>query len=162
MPSLLFIDLILEARPEIFKKIRRYFGRNNVLLKLFWFLLTFKEFSLESCRRRVHSLKLPGETDQLSVEDHYLKINSLINPLNENMIRAVGALLKYLDKNQIGGLDLEGGGGVPILAVKPFTPQEVVRVDETTLSALQIFNQRWQNSGKILQSKLLLFKNDID
>ena len=55
-----------------------------------------------------------------------------------------------LDKNQIGGLDLEGGGGVPILAVKPFTPQEVVRVDETTLSALQIFNQRWQNSGKIL------------
>ena len=140
---------MLEARAEILKKIRRCFGRNNVFIKLFRFLLTFKEFSLESCRRRVQSLKLPGETDQLSVEDHYLKINSLINPLNENMIRAVGALLKYLDKNQIGGLDLEGGGGVPILAVKPFTPQEVVRVDETTLSALQIFNQRWQNSGKI-------------
>jgi hypothetical protein len=62
---------------------------------------------------------------------------------------------------KIGGLDLEGGGGVPILAVKPFTPQEVVRVDETTLSALQIFNQRWQNSGKILQSKLLLLKWQI-
>ena len=77
------------------------------------------------------------------------------------MIRAVGALLKYLDKNQIGGLDLEGGGGVPILAVKPFTPQEVVRVDETTLSALQIFNQRWQNSGKILHRNSSFLKTYI-
>ena len=30
---------------------------------------------------------------------NHLKINSLINPLDENMIRACGALLKYLDKN---------------------------------------------------------------
>ena len=70
------------------------------------------------------------------------------------MIRACGALLKYLDKNQIGGLDLEGGGGAPILAVKQFTPQQVVRVDETTLAALQIFNQRWQNYS-ILPSETL-------
>ena len=111
-----------------------------------------KDFSLESSRRRVLNLKLPNENEQQSAEDHYLKINSLINPLDECMIRACGALLRHLDKNQIGGLDLEGGGGVPILAVKPFTPQEVVRVDETTLSALQIFNQRWQNSGKMFEN----------
>ena len=48
-----------------------------------------------------------------------------------------GALLKYLEKNR---LDLEGCGGVPILAVKQFTPEQVVQVDETTLAALQIFN----------------------
>ena len=38
-------------------------------------------------------------------------------------------------------------GGVPILAIKPFTPQDVICVDESTLSALQIFNTRWQTSG---------------
>ena len=113
-----------------------------------------KEFSLESCHRRVLNLKLPGENDQQPTEDHNLKINTLINPLDDNMIKAVGALLKYLDRNQIGGLALDSGGGVPILGVKPFIPQEVVRVDETTLSALQIFNQRWQNSGNIFHLKL--------
>ena len=91
---------------------------------------------------------------------NHLKINSLINPLDENMIRACGALLKYLDKNRIGGLDLEGGGGVPILAVRQFTPEQVVRVDETTLAALQIFNQRWQNSGKTVWSRLGLLDGD--
>ena len=110
--------------------------------------MPLKDFGLESCRRRVFSQKLPGESDNQTVEDHHLMVHSLINPMNECMIRACGALLKYLDKNQIGGLDLEGGNGAPILAIKPFTPEEVVRVDETTLSALQIFNQRWQNSGK--------------
>merc|ERR1719367_2671883 len=62
------------------------------------------------------------------------------------MNRACGALLKYLDKNRVGGLNLECGG-VPILAIKPFTPQDVICVDESTLSALQIFNTRWQTSG---------------
>ena len=73
-------------------------------------------------------------------------INALINPLYENMNRACGALLKYLDKNRVGGLNLDCGG-VPILAIKPFTPQDVISIDEATLSALQIFNTRWQTSG---------------
>ena len=42
----------------------------NVKIKV----LPPKEFSLDSCRRRVHSLKLPNETEQQSVEDHHLKV----------------------------------------------------------------------------------------
>ena len=106
-----------------------------------------KEFGRESCRNRVFSQKLPGETEFQSSEDHHLRVHSLVNPANEAMIRACGALLKFLDKNRIGGLDLDGKGGVPILAIRHFVPQEVLCVDETTLSALQIFKQRWQNSG---------------
>lgn len=104
------------------------------------------DFALGSSRRRLMSLRLPGESDA-SLEDHHLMIHSLIDPLSEDMIRAAGALLKFLDKSQIGGLNLDGSGGVPILAIKHFTPKDIVRIDETTLSALHIFNSRWQNSG---------------
>ena len=105
----------------------------------------FQDFRLESARRRIQTQKLPGE-DTSNLEDQRIMINALINPLYENMNRACGALLKYLDKNRVGGLNLECGG-VPILAIKPFTPQDVICVDESTLSALQIFNTRWQTSG---------------
>ena len=83
---------------------------------------------------------------QQSAEDHHLKIHSIINQTSDNMIRACGALLKYLDKNRVGGFNLESGG-VPILAVKQFTPQDIVRIDETSLTALQIFSLKWQTSG---------------
>ena len=103
-------------------------------------------FSLESSRRRVFSQKLPGENQFTGSEDHYLMIHSLINPTCEFMIRACGALLKYLDKHNIGGMNLDCGG-VPILAIKTYTPTEVVQIDNTTLTSLQVFSLTWQNSG---------------
>lgn len=101
---------------------------------------------MESAKRRVLSQKLPGEAQNQSAEDHHLLIHSLVNPTFCNMIRACGALLKYLDKHQVGGMNLECSGA-PILAIRPFSPQEIVRVDETTLSALQVFNERCHLSG---------------
>ncbi len=110
-------------------------------------VLPSKEFGLDSGKRRILSQKLPGESDKQSSEDHHLLIHSLINHQSECMIRACGALLKYLDRSQVAGPNLEGGGGAPVLAIRQFTPQDIVRVDENTISALQIFCSRWQNSG---------------
>ena len=87
-------------------------------------------------------------------------IQSLINPQCTNMIRACGALLNFLDRTKVGGLNLEGNGGVAILAIRPYTPQDIVRIDETTLSALQIFNCKWQNSGEYsFKSPEIMLKN---
>ncbi len=109
---------------------------------------------MDAAKRRLMSQTLPGEGRNRTSEDHQLLVNSLVDPTSENMIRSAGALLKYLDKNAIGGLNLEvgdgdgcGGCGVPILAIRPYTPQDVVRVDETTLTALQIFNTLDQQSS---------------
>ena len=63
-----------------------------------------QDFRLESARRRIQTQKLPGE-DISNLEDQRIMINALINPLYENMNRACGALLKYLDKNRVGGLN---------------------------------------------------------
>ena len=60
-------------------------------------------FAIESAKRRVFSQKLPSENDSfMSAGDHHLMIQSLINPTYESMIRACGALLKFLDKHNIG------------------------------------------------------------
>ena len=109
-------------------------------------VLPSKSFALESCRQRVLSQKLPGETEFSGSEDHYLAVQSMISPTCEAMIRACGALLKYLDKNKIGGMNLDCGG-VPVLAIKMFIPQDVIYIDETTLDSLQIFSTLWKNSG---------------
>ena len=109
-------------------------------------VLPSKSFALESCRQRVLSQKLPGETEFSASEDHYLAVQSMISPTCEAMIRACGALLKFLDKNKIGGMNLDCGG-VPVLAIKMFIPQDVIYIDETTLDSLQIFSTLWKNSG---------------
>ena len=78
---------------------------------------------------------------------HLLLIRSLFNltDQNESAIRAIGALLKCLDNNRISGLNLDGSGVV--VSVKPLVIENVVAIDETTFSALQIFNADWKPSA---------------
>jgi hypothetical protein len=82
-------------------------------------LLNGKEFSPEPCRQRLLGLKIPYEPKDNSVEDHNLFISSLIPFHCEIMIRAAGALLKYLDKSamEIFQIDLVEGQ-VPVLDIK--------------------------------------------
>lgn len=69
-------------------------------------LLAGSDFALPSCKRRVLNIKLPQEMEQnLSEEGHFIFINSLVNFANENGIKALGALLKYLDHNKIRGVN---------------------------------------------------------
>ena len=54
--------------------------------------------------------------------------------------------LQFLDKHNIGGVNLDCGG-VPILAIKNYSPPEILSIDDTTMTALQIFSLTWQTSG---------------
>lgn len=107
--------------------------------------LPSQDYNYANCERRLLSQRLPGSRD---ADDHHLLIHGLVDASCEAMVRAAGALLRYLDKNKVNGPDLDhGSGGPPILAIRQWTPEQVVRVDETTLAALQIFTSTWQPSG---------------
>ena len=50
--------------------------------------------------------------------------------------------LQFADANRIGAVNIDGGGGgglCAVLEIRPLSIDDVVVVDETTFSALQIF-----------------------
>jgi len=82
------------------------------------FVQTGREFAPDSCRSRLQALKLPGEPKTHDAKEHLLYITSLIPFNNEIMVRAAGALLKFLDKSSIELLQLDLVDGlVPVLNV---------------------------------------------
>ncbi|XP_078658061.1 mutS protein homolog 5-like isoform X1 [Branchiostoma floridae x Branchiostoma belcheri] len=57
------------------------------------------------------------------------------------MVRATGALLKYLDKNRVG-VELEDADvRTPVLALKTFSLENIMIIDDSSYSALQIFQK---------------------
>ena len=77
--------------------------RDSALRNTELIYLTGKEFGFPSCKRRILNLHLPQESPDTSEDDHFLYINGLFNFGCENAVRAVGALLKFLDHNKIAG-----------------------------------------------------------
>ena len=108
-------------------------------------LLFGKNFSHPACRRRLLNVVLPQEVDPesdrvaRSEDEHALLIGSLVD-LNSNAgVRAAGALLQFADAHRIGAVNVDGGGGCLVLEIRPLSIDNVVAVDETTFTALQIF-----------------------
>lgn len=122
-------------------------------------VLGSKEFFHETCVRRLEEQHLPRESNQSMNEEqtdecadsHYIFMHSLIDFSSECMVRAAGALLKFLDKFQIGGPNLDAPGSqYPrslVLSIRPYNPEDTVAIDETTLTALQIFKSSTHPSG---------------
>ena len=54
--------------------------------------------------------------------------------------RAAGALLNFVDANNAE----DEGVGALVLSIRRFVPPDSVAIDETSLSALQVFNASWQ------------------
>uniref|UniRef100_A0A1X7T169 DNA mismatch repair protein MutS core domain-containing protein n=1 Tax=Amphimedon queenslandica TaxID=400682 RepID=A0A1X7T169_AMPQE len=105
------------------------------------------EFKYETAHRRIMSYSWPGvqgagtgegRTEGMEKERE-VRISSIIPMDSSNMVRSIGALLKYLDKKRIG-IELEDiGTHVPILSVKRFTLDNLLLMDETAFSSLRIF-----------------------
>ncbi|KAI8509951.1 MutS protein msh5 [Branchiostoma belcheri] len=79
------------------------------------------DFSLEVCKRRILALNLPSIPQHFTESERVIYLSSLVAFENVNMVRATGALLKYLDKNRVG-VELEDADvRTPVLALKTFS-----------------------------------------
>ncbi|XP_074643458.1 mutS protein homolog 5-like [Tubulanus polymorphus] len=104
-------------------------------------LLPSLEFNQDVCKRRLLAIDLPSIPEHYTETERTIHVSSLVPFDNVNMVRATGALLKFLEKNRIG-VELEDAEvRVPIIALKVFSLGDLMIVDENTFSALQIFNR---------------------
>ncbi|XP_047498885.1 mutS protein homolog 5-like isoform X2 [Penaeus chinensis] len=121
-------------------------------------VLPTSDFKYELCVRRVLSLSLPGEPQGLTEGDRELFVRGKINTDLVSMTRALGALLRFLDKH---GAELLDGttllGGTPVLGVHYYSMDELAQLDDATVAALQLFSEDQHpsafKSGKASSSK---------
>ncbi|XP_042866684.1 mutS protein homolog 5-like [Penaeus japonicus] len=121
-------------------------------------VLPTSDFKYELCVRRVLSLSLPGEPQGLTEGERELFVRGKINTELVSMTRALGALLRFLDKH---GSELLDGttllGGTPVLGVQYYSMDELAHLDDATVAALQIFSEDQHpsafKSGKASSSK---------
>lgn len=117
--------------------------------------LNGKEFEYNSCHRRVSAIEVHQFTrDESAEKDRMLHLHNLIDFKSENAIRSAGALLKFLDLNQSPEVPKKRAGKqteepVPtfILSIRPLMIENILSLDETTFTALQIFNADSRASG---------------
>ncbi|XP_041844810.1 mutS protein homolog 5 [Melanotaenia boesemani] len=112
----------------------------------------YVDFGLEVGKQRLCSAHLPLLPSDISEKDKMSYLSSCI-PFDSSLLpRAVGALLKCLDRRRVG-VELEDRSvGVPILQFHAYTLKGVVYIDKDTYSVLQIFKSDLHPSVYKLQS----------
>ncbi|XP_069552113.1 mutS protein homolog 5 [Brachyistius frenatus] len=112
----------------------------------------FVDFGLEVSKQRLLSAHLPFLPACISERDKMSYLSSCISFDSPLMMRAVGALLKCLDRRRVG-VELEDSSvGVPILQFHAYTLKSVVCIDRDTYSVLQIFKSELHPSVYKLHS----------
>ncbi|CAJ1062215.1 LOW QUALITY PROTEIN: mutS protein homolog 5 [Xyrichtys novacula] len=112
----------------------------------------FVDFGLEVGKQRLLSANLPFLPASISERDKMSYLSSCISFDLPLMLRAVGALLKCLDRRRVG-VELEDSSvGVPILQFHAYTLKGVVCIDRDTYSVLQIFKSELHPSVYKLHS----------
>ncbi|XP_055359031.1 mutS protein homolog 5 isoform X2 [Betta splendens] len=112
----------------------------------------YVDFGLEVGKQRLLSAHLPALPDSISERDKMSYLSSCISFDSLLMLRALGALLKCLDRRRVG-VELEDSSvGVPILQFRAYTLKSVVYIDQDTYSVLQIFKSELHPSVYKLHS----------
>ncbi|XP_071385296.1 mutS protein homolog 5 [Centroberyx affinis] len=112
----------------------------------------YVDFGLEVSKQRLLSAHLPFLPASISDREKISYLSSCISFDSPLMLRAVGALLKCLDRRRVG-VELEDSSvGVPILQFHTYTLKGVVYVDRDTYSVLQIFKSELHPSVYKLHS----------
>lgn len=97
------------------------------------------DFGLEVSKQRILSRQFPFVPSHMTTTERILYLSSIIPFESPLIIRAIGGLLKFLDRRRVG-VELEDSNiGVPILAFKKFVLTDIVNVDQDTYCVLQIF-----------------------
>ncbi|KAM9310002.1 mutS protein homolog 5 [Pholidichthys leucotaenia] len=110
------------------------------------------DFGLEVSKQRLLSSHLPFLPACISEREKMSYLSSCISFNPSLMLRAVGALLKCLDRRRVG-VELEDSSvAVPILTFHAYTLKGVVYIDQDTYSVLQIFKSELHPSVYKLHS----------
>jgi DNA mismatch repair protein MSH5 len=96
-------------------------------------------FSYEACMKRILELKLPNLAS-MAHNERVVYLKTLLNFDSVMMIRSLGALLKYLDRNRIHVELEEQAVSTSIKKIRPITVDNILHVDENSLNALQVFH----------------------
>ncbi|XP_062279081.1 mutS protein homolog 5 [Scomber scombrus] len=112
----------------------------------------YVDFGLEVGKQRLLAAHLPFLPASISEKDKMSYLSSCISFDSPLMLRAVGALLKCLDRRRVG-VELEDSSvGVPVLQFHAYTLRGVVCIDQDTYSVLQIFKSELHPSVYKLHS----------
>uniref|UniRef100_A0A803TJQ4 MutS protein homolog 5 n=1 Tax=Anolis carolinensis TaxID=28377 RepID=A0A803TJQ4_ANOCA len=97
------------------------------------------DFGLEVSKQRILSRQFPFVPSHMTATEKILYLSSVIPFESPLVVRALGGLLKFLDRKR-PGVELEDSHiAVPILAFKKFVLTDIVNVDQDTYCVLQIF-----------------------
>nr|XP_045610380.1 uncharacterized protein LOC123765720 [Procambarus clarkii] len=121
-------------------------------------VLPMADFKYQLCVRRVLSLVLPGEPDGLTEAQRELFVRGKVNTDLVSMTRALGALLRFLDKHGVEVLASAVLMDVPpILGLHLYVMEDLAQLDDATATALQLFSEDQHpasfKSGKSSASK---------
>nr|XP_014350760.1 PREDICTED: mutS protein homolog 5 [Latimeria chalumnae] len=90
------------------------------------------DFGLEVSKQRILSAHLPFVPPHLTEAEKILYLSSVIPFDSPTMVRALGGLLKFLDRRRVGVELEESTIRVPILAFKKFILNDIVSIDNDT------------------------------
>ncbi|XP_048346583.1 mutS protein homolog 5 [Sphaerodactylus townsendi] len=97
------------------------------------------DFGLEVSKQRILSKQFSFIPSHMTAAEKILYLSSIIPFESPLVIRALGGLLKFLDRRKVG-VELEGSNvEVPILSFKKFALTDIVHVDQDTYCVLQVF-----------------------
>ncbi|CAH2049853.1 unnamed protein product, partial [Iphiclides podalirius] len=108
--------------------------------------ISYKEYSYEACKRRVHTLSLPHEPPNSSDDDRALFLRTVLDFGQLQSIHALGALLRYLDLNW-SNLVMDMHSKPQFLGLKKISMADLVMMDEETYRGLQVFSPLAHPSG---------------
>uniref|UniRef100_A0A1I8ETL7 DNA_MISMATCH_REPAIR_2 domain-containing protein n=1 Tax=Wuchereria bancrofti TaxID=6293 RepID=A0A1I8ETL7_WUCBA len=93
-------------------------------------------YNFEDAKKRISFL---FESLDLTNEENNLRLAFRVDLTATNMISAFGALLKYLDAVRLGVEFEDINTKTPISTIKTITLEEMVQIDDSSMRALQIF-----------------------
>lgn len=131
-----FIILSAKSDDALIDYIKLNFNENLINL------MPNNDFNYDICKKRIFELKLKVFDDLNLTEENerYIYFKTFLNFESQFMIRSMGALVKYLDKNRINVQLEERSIMTPIFAFKSISLDNVLLIDDNSLKSLQIFH----------------------
>ncbi|KAK2153805.1 hypothetical protein LSH36_285g02033 [Paralvinella palmiformis] len=95
-------------------------------------ILPSTDYSIEMSKRRILNMSLPNIPADFDETERMLHLSSLVPFSNMCLVRALGGLLRFIEKNRVG-IELEDATmRIPVLSVKTFSLEDLVLIDEQT------------------------------